>query len=315
MRRALGAALGSVLLSVAIVPSSTAGTRCESGVCTAGIPTARVKEIAATQQMNEWCWAASISMAFAYHGHPVSQSEIVRTIWGQVVNLPAMNGMTITGALNREWTDSNGKRFRSRSSFTDLAAGVAMVDNQRIVSELKAERPLIVGVKGHAMLLTAISYMPMGANVIGPVVGAVVRDPWPYVAGQGVRRDLQRDEMRPIYVATVAVEDVDDGVNPPPPSTTVETPQRPRTHTIRVACTHAAHPNGDLFTCTHRAHQLGDLAPCQHACPYGMGFVPCHPNGDVFPCTHPAHALGDAMPCTHPLHPEGDERVVSDDEP
>jgi len=30
-----------------------------------------------TQQQDEWCWAASISNVFAYHGHPVSQARIV----------------------------------------------------------------------------------------------------------------------------------------------------------------------------------------------------------------------------------------------
>ena len=97
-------------------------------------------------------------MAFGFHGHRVEQSEIVRTIWGQVVNLPAMSGSMISSALNRRWVDSSGRAFRARASFTDLAAGVAQVDNNVIASELRNNRPLIIGTQGHAMLVTALTY-------------------------------------------------------------------------------------------------------------------------------------------------------------
>ena len=40
------------------------------------------------QHMNVWCWAACISMVFAYYRHPVSQPRIVAETWGDIVNLP-----------------------------------------------------------------------------------------------------------------------------------------------------------------------------------------------------------------------------------
>jgi len=72
-----------------------------------------------------------------------------------------------------------------------------------------------------------------------------------------------------------------------------------------VACTHPAHPAGDIAACTHPAHPAGDYGRCTHVCQWWNGPGPCHPY-DVYACTHPLHPNGDVYPCNHPAHPNGD---------
>src|SRR5262245_33097819 len=45
------------------------------------------------QYLPQWCWAASISMLFAYYGHSVSQARIVTEAYGSPVNMPAFTGI------------------------------------------------------------------------------------------------------------------------------------------------------------------------------------------------------------------------------
>ncbi|WP_448698142.1 hypothetical protein ACFGVR_15075 [Mucilaginibacter sp. AW1-3] len=85
----------------------------------------------------------------------------------------------------------------------------------------------------------------------------------------------------------------------------VPAPQPVPRKQILVACTHLAHPAGDLYPCTHALHPNGDVYPCTHACQGPYGIVACHPAGDVGPCTHRLHT-NDVAPCQHPLHPGGD---------
>jgi hypothetical protein len=82
--------------------------------CTAGIKSVALQPVQSYQQQNEWCWAACISMVFAYYGHRVSQQRIVKEVWGRVVNmrkrpiLPLWHdvGMSATmwsWRMQREW--------------------------------------------------------------------------------------------------------------------------------------------------------------------------------------------------------------------
>ncbi len=167
------------------------------------------------QTESAWCWAASISMVFAYYGHPVSQAEIVTSVYGSTVNLPAQTGAVIARELDRVWTDDRGETFRAQlTGVFDVDAGVAALTNAQIVNELDQDRPMVIGNQSHAMVLTAIEYF---ATPNGPfIVGAGVFDPWP---GIGPRM-LQQPELLPIpsggqlrFLATVRVTDA----GPPPP--------------------------------------------------------------------------------------------------
>jgi hypothetical protein len=153
------------------------------------------------QTMSQWCWAASISMAFGFHGHEVHQETIVEKIKGIRINQPAQ-GQEITAALSGEWKDAQGKIFRSKCWVYDVQAMTTTKNNNDVIRELKAGRPLVYGSNGHAVLLTFVRYTRDQNGFPWPHY-AVVRDPWP---GRG-RRELSFTELKPIYVAGVQVEE------------------------------------------------------------------------------------------------------------
>ena len=126
----------------------------------------------------EWCWAASASMIFAMHGHPIDQRAIVQRVYGAVVCNPAGAGITIAAVVNIPWTDINGVVFKPNLvAAYDFGAGVMAINNQFIVNEIASNRPLIYGNTHHAMVISQVDYInaPNGPNVLA--VG--VFDPWP----------------------------------------------------------------------------------------------------------------------------------------
>lgn len=164
---------------------------------------------AAEQEMSQWCWAASVSNVFAYHGHPLAQEKIVAEVYGGLVNLPSFTARRIAEQLNRNWTDDDGVEFKARlTSAYDSVAGVYLTNNEFLKSEIRAGRPVVLGTM-HCMVVTAIDYLPSGA-----VVGAGLYDPWP---GQGFRL-ARPEEIVPVerggaltFLASVKVEAVGSG--------------------------------------------------------------------------------------------------------
>ena len=75
IRLMFGVSLGMALVS----HSSAQGVRRSS--------VALNRPLFASQQASQWCWAASISNLFAYHGHDVSQARIVSEVYGSVANM------------------------------------------------------------------------------------------------------------------------------------------------------------------------------------------------------------------------------------
>ena len=169
---------GAALMGWAAGGPAEAGLRCTpvypngARQCQAGIESNIASLFARQQHASEWCWAACISMVFAYYGHPVAQERIVGETWGQIVNLPGQPGQ-ILADLNRPWVDDRGRRFRA---YGDVLSANVITASQ----DLAAGMPLIIGTRGHAMVLTALNY---GGIVNNPasqqVLGATVRDPWP----------------------------------------------------------------------------------------------------------------------------------------
>jgi hypothetical protein len=143
-------------------------------------------QVAASQKMSQWCWAASVSMAFHLVSHPVSQDRIVRETYGRIDNFPALNGAIIAKNLNRQWCDDDGHPFTVNLTHVfDADAGVAALPNASIIDSLAHDTPLIVGTIHHAMLLTAIEW---AETPIGPSVTSVgVFDPWPGIGFRGLR--------------------------------------------------------------------------------------------------------------------------------
>ncbi|MFZ6184141.1 hypothetical protein [Nannocystis pusilla] len=166
--------------------------------CEAGIASHLIHVHAANndQYMNQWCWAACISMIFGYYGHIVSQHRIVQECYGSIINMPAQPH-TILGALNRPWIDDAGNHFSAIS-------GNGISVPELMAQDLAADCPLILGTQGHAMVMTAIKYgAPWVATPWGPrlgptqVMSATVRDPWP---GRG-KRILRADEWYQVMFA------------------------------------------------------------------------------------------------------------------
>ena len=171
--------------------------------CTASMDDARVREIAITQERSQWCWAASISMIFAYHGYTLPQEAIVLDVHGKVADVNAPSGEAMTSALRRHWRDRGNQEFAVSARAGDIAANRYEVSNAAIATELAAGRPLLVGTRGHAMVLVSANY-ERRANGDVVITGGSVIDPLP---GKGLRK-LARNEMVLTYVAAVEVAGV-----------------------------------------------------------------------------------------------------------
>jgi hypothetical protein len=166
--------------------------------CEAGIDSALMDVAAADrQERSQWCWAACIEAVFNYYGHAVSQERIVEEAWGRVVDMPG-SPYQILRSLNRRWTDDDGGEFRAFGTTFGTNAVTAAQD-------LAADRPLIVGTLGHAMVLTSLQYV-RNAYGGGQVTMAVVRDPWPT---NPRRRGLSPQEWYAMnFAARIRVEDL-----------------------------------------------------------------------------------------------------------
>lgn len=193
----LNAAAG--LSATAALPSASALTLCGMSptgrACRSEIDFAQFQQFAYQRQASsQWCWAACISMVFAFHGHPVAQPRIVAEAYGGLVNWPAP-GMVIARSLQRAWVDDDGTPFRVRiDGLYDAQFGVLATDNGRIARALDGNRPLIIGARGHALVLTALEYQTAPGPFIPRMAG--VFDPWP---GRGARV-LAPDEMTPMHL-------------------------------------------------------------------------------------------------------------------
>lgn len=136
----------------------------------------------AVQLCPQWCWATSISMIFAFHGHPVSQQRIVAETYGNIVCLPAYTPITIAQNLSRVWVDDHGQQFSSQIiAAYDSYNHISMINNNIIINELQSNRPLLYCNTHHAMVVCSvqISQTPFGPQI----TNVDVVDPWPNSAG------------------------------------------------------------------------------------------------------------------------------------
>jgi hypothetical protein len=187
-----------VIALAAPVPTALASTSCVSTGsgprCTSQVNFNQfVQRAYQTQQASQWCWAASISMLFAFNSHSVAQPRIVQEAYGSVVNMPAV-GSVMAQTLNRAWTDDNGRTFYSTlEGAFDPAAGINTLNNAQLISELDQNRPYVIGTNGHAMVVTSMTYYQTS---YGPyVVDVSVFDPWPTNGGA---RSLSASDFTPI---------------------------------------------------------------------------------------------------------------------
>jgi hypothetical protein len=190
-----------LFVSLLLVSSATAKTRCGGGLgnqCISEVDFGKFAQTAYQQQKDsQWCWAAAISMLFSYYDHPVTQERIVTSLYGRLVNLPSGPGLNIALRLNNAWTDENRNAFKPTvSGAYDFDAGVLNLTNGMLVGELDRDRPFIIGTNGHAVVATAIRFIPTQPEPT--IVSIGVFDPWP---GRGAR-GLSPLEMIPMHVMT-----------------------------------------------------------------------------------------------------------------
>jgi hypothetical protein len=184
-------------------------THCNTVACRSEVNLSQFAMTAYQPQLcPQWCWAASIAMIFAYHGHPVTQMRIVQQVYGSAVCFPAGNAMTIASQLSRNWVDDSGQPFSSRlvAAF-DAQAGVYAINNQTIIQQLDSDQPMIFCNQHHAMVLTAIDYRPTS---MGPyVMGLGVVDPWPGMGAHALSpaESVMAPAGQCMFLAAVEIDD------------------------------------------------------------------------------------------------------------
>jgi hypothetical protein len=167
-----------------------------------------------TQDCAERCWAASIAGIFGYHGHPINQDVIAQTIFGTLACLPSGNTKVLDVVLSHDWTDDNGDKFTATiTGLYDPLNGVNALDNDDLVSEMKADKPVLYCNTHHAMVMVGMDYRRDAFGNLVAVDQVHIADPMPGAAGNGFHV-LSIPEMVPAplggqltYLASVDVDD------------------------------------------------------------------------------------------------------------
>jgi hypothetical protein len=189
-RRSLFRAVGSIIGATLPISAARGSEGCQPSqvglLCSSYIPIQRLSKIYAYQSMSEWCWAASISMIFAYNNHPVAQARIVYDVYEESricpeIFPPCLDPSTDNGRTMTETTSAS----RSIIWFSP-ELGVLTLTNGDLARQLENENPVIYCTAQHAMVLTSMSY------VGSQVVEAWVMDTSP---GNGGLRRLTPAEM------------------------------------------------------------------------------------------------------------------------
>lgn len=163
---------------------ASSATTCEptaqAGVerCVTGLSSAAAAAMAQTQRASQWCWAASISMVLRTWGVDVPQEQIVRQHFGAAADLGA-EGAAIAQLLNRTWRDRAGRAVSvSADSLPPWRARMGLAAPE-ILQDLEQERPAILVLPRHAVVLVQLEYERPTGNPSGVVklLDAQVLDP------------------------------------------------------------------------------------------------------------------------------------------
>jgi hypothetical protein len=126
----------------------------------------------ATQEGENWCWAACVQMVLHYQGLRIEQRDLVRRALGNVVDRPGDSEDIATAA--------HGWRVNGKT----IVAKIGSISESDLIDDLAYRYPVIVGLSipgqnvGHAYVLTAIFfyYDRTGRRIPFEVV---LRDPSP----------------------------------------------------------------------------------------------------------------------------------------
>jgi len=114
-----------------------------------------------------------MAMIIAYHRGTVSQSDIVKDLFGAAIPV-ALPPQAVPQYLNHTYT-SSADGSTSTTSSTALSGNLPGV-----IAALANDNPLLILIPSHAMVLTAVYYYADAAGKPLSVAGAVVRDPYPH---------------------------------------------------------------------------------------------------------------------------------------
>jgi len=166
-----------VIASVVAFFLAVAGASAQpAGLTYVGIPTANFNFVAAAQQQDQWCWAASVQMILNWYGIGVTQDMIVARTKHILID-QAGSDFDISNALSGWAVTVNGQPVIIRSM-----AARGLPTPAVLLSELNQGHPILLTFatgmySGHAVVITAASYYP--TNYGPQIFSLVLRDPWP----------------------------------------------------------------------------------------------------------------------------------------
>lgn len=145
------------------------------------------------QRCDQWCWAACVEAAFGLAGFRLSQERIVERLYGSSFVCAPAAGPGIAAAINQNWVDDRGRRFRGQVQvINDVQFGVQNPYALQIAADyLRRGVPLINGALGHATLMTAITWLEDSYGNLA-LQEIILRDPWP---GRQNRRRMTPQEF------------------------------------------------------------------------------------------------------------------------
>ena len=190
-----GAALGASAAPAATTCAPTGRPGVEQ--CVSGLSLEAVRALREAQSASNWCWAAAVSMVLRHHGVAVPQEQVAQAHLGAPDNEKA-SLEAITALLNRRWTDATTGRSVDVQASPQARwwrlQGLAAPD---VLDDLHHDRPLVLAVRGHAMVLVQVVYERFPAAGVR-LLRAVVVD-----SAGGGWRDLRPSERQPDYLARV----------------------------------------------------------------------------------------------------------------
>ena len=141
-----------------------------------GILSQPFSSVAAAQQQDEWCWAASAQMILNWYHIPVTQQMIVQRVKKVLIDQGGSDE-DISESLNG-WAPGLNGSVQVVSSVT--AAGLPAP--RILLQELSSLHPILLTFatgadSGHAVVITAASFIPSQAGPL--IMSLVIRDPWP----------------------------------------------------------------------------------------------------------------------------------------
>jgi peptidase C39-like protein len=209
-RRRFGFGASALGLAGALSPLTAADARAWQYVEAAGLPPLM------TQVDSRWCWAATISNLFRCFGRSVSQTTIVKRLYGDTVDFASGPFADLSELLNTTWTDERtGAAFDSRllAAYDETSAALtaAPPSPTDVVAAIANNQPLVLATATHAMLVVGVDYVTDAARNVLALGDARVWDPLPpgrfrtVAAGPGGEFQPGRTGGRLQYLAAAVV--------------------------------------------------------------------------------------------------------------